>query len=65
MLQSDGTSYCGDVVLDSLNIVYSNVDSILDQKFSFGIFIMKFLNLMSDWKYAYLKNYGTLTTRNS
>ena len=32
VMQSDGKSFCGDVVLDSFNMVYSNEDSILDKK---------------------------------
>ena len=31
-MQSDGNSFCGDVVLDSFNISYSDKDSVLDQK---------------------------------
>jgi len=32
-MQSDGNSFCGDVVLDSFNKAYRDEDSILDQKF--------------------------------
>ena len=38
VIQSDGNSFCGDVVLDSFNIVYSDEDSILDQKYEKWIF---------------------------
>ena len=42
-MQSDGNSFCGDVVLDSFN---RDKDSILDQQYErkyFRIFIMKIL----------------------
>ena len=51
VMQSDGNSFCGDVVLDRFNVVYSDEDSMYDQKYGkriFGIFIMKFLNFKSD-----------------
>ena len=32
-MQPDGNSFCGDIVLDSLNMVYRDKDSILDQKY--------------------------------
>ena len=31
-MQSDGNSFCGDVVLHSFNMSYSDEDNILDQK---------------------------------
>ena len=31
-MQSDGDSFCEDVVLDSFNMAYRDEDSILDQK---------------------------------
>ena len=31
VLQSDGNSFCGDVVLDSFKMEYSDEDSILDK----------------------------------
>ena len=31
VMQSDGNSYCGDVVLDSFNKVYWDEDTILEQ----------------------------------
>ena len=34
VMHSDGSSFCGDVVLDSYNIAYRDKDSILDQIFS-------------------------------
>ena len=43
VLQSDGNSFCGDVVLDSFNMVCSDEDSIYDLKYEkkdvFGIFM--------------------------
>ena len=33
VMQSDGNSFCGDVVLDSFNIEHSDEDSILDKKY--------------------------------
>ena len=36
--QSDGNSFGGDVVLDSLNMAYMDKDSILDQKYEKQIF---------------------------
>ena len=32
-MQSDGNSFCGDIVLDSFNMVYSDENSIYDQKY--------------------------------
>ena len=52
-MQSDGNSYCGDVVLDSFNIIYSDEDSISDQTYeseSFEIVIRKILNIKRDWR---------------
>ena len=37
-MQSDGNSYCGDVVLDSFNMTYRDEDGILDQKYEKQIF---------------------------
>ena len=37
-MQSDGNSFCGDVVLDNFNMSYRNEDSILDQKYEKQIF---------------------------
>ena len=33
VMQSDGNSFCGDVVMDSFNTSYRDEDSILDQKY--------------------------------
>ena len=41
-----GTVFCGDVVLDSFNMVYS--DENIYENESAGIFIMKFFNFKSD-----------------
>ena len=38
VMQSDGNSFCGDVVLDTFNMVYSNEDSIFDKKYEKRIF---------------------------
>ena len=32
-MQSDGNSFCGDVVLDSFNMSFRDEDSILEQKY--------------------------------
>ena len=37
-MQSDGKSYCGNVVLDSFNMVYSDENSILGKKIKKRIF---------------------------
>ena len=53
VMQYDGNSFCGDVVLDSFNMAYSDKDSIKDQKYEHktsGIFIIKILNFKSDWR---------------
>ena len=50
VMQSDGESFCGDIVLDSFNILYSDEDSIRTNNMnseSAGIFIMKILNFKS------------------
>ena len=33
VMQSDGNRFCGDVVLDSYNMAYGHVDSVLNQKY--------------------------------
>ena len=38
LMQSDGNSFCGDVVLDSFNKAYRDKDTILDQKYEKRIF---------------------------
>ena len=38
VMQSDGNSFCGDVVLDSFNMKYSDEDSILNKKYEKQIF---------------------------
>ena len=45
-MHSDGNSFCGDVVLDSFKMIYSDKDSNYDQKYEKEIFwnvIMKIL----------------------
>ena len=39
-MQSDGNSFCGDVVLDSFNMSYREEDSIVDQKYEKQIHIL-------------------------
>ena len=38
-MQSDGKSFCGNVVLDSFNMSYRDEDSILDQKYGNANFL--------------------------
>ena len=38
-MQSDGNSFCGDVVLDSFITDYSDEDSILDKKYEQRTFL--------------------------
>ena len=38
-MQSDGNSYCGDVVSKSFNIAYWDEDGILDLKYTEQIFL--------------------------
>ena len=38
VMQSDGNSFCGDVVSDSFNMEYGDEDSILDKKYEKQIF---------------------------
>ena len=40
MMQSDGNSFYGDVVLDSFNMVYSDEDSIKDRKYENETFVI-------------------------
>ena len=67
VMQSDGNSFCGDVVLDSFNVEYRNEDSILDQIWKTDI--LKFC--YEDFKiYEWLnectfKEIEHITTRNS
>ena len=69
MMQSDGNSFYGDVVLDGFNMVYSDEDSIKDRKYEKRNFWDPYY---VDFKFrGLLKNMhmkGTLlhiTTRNS
>ena len=53
VIQSDGSSFCGDVVLDSFSTVYSDEDNFKTKSVkneSFGIFIMKILNMKSYYR---------------
>ena len=53
VMQSDGNSFCGDVVLDSFNMLNMDEDSILDQSMKskhFRLFITEILNFISDFK---------------
>ena len=50
-MQSDVNSLCGDVVLDSFNMVYRDEDSIYDQNKnseSFGVITMNILDFKID-----------------
>ena len=38
MMQSDGNRFCGDVFLHSFNMLYSDDDSVYDQKYEKRIF---------------------------
>ena len=38
VMQSDRKSFCGDVVLDSVNMTYRDADSIWDQKYENQIY---------------------------
>ena len=65
-MQSDGDYFCGDVVLGSFNMSYSDEDSILEQKFKskyLEIFIMKTLYFKSDWWKCIFKEMQHITTR--
>ena len=63
VMQSDGNSFFEDVVLDSLNMVYSDEDSIYYQPYEiefFCVLIMTIWHIKSDWRIyilhiAYLK----------
>ena len=60
-MQSDGESYCGDVVLDSFNMEYRDKDSILYLKYGeqlFDFFYEDFEN-KSDWRICTLMKYST------
>ena len=60
VMQSDGNSFCGDVVLGSFNISYRDEDSILEQKYEKQIswdFYHDFILLIEE--NAYLKKYST------
>ena len=51
-MQSDGNSFCGDVVLYSINMAYSNKDSILNQKYEKELFWNLYygdFNFKGDW----------------
>ena len=51
-MRSYGNIFCGDVVLDSVNIAYSDEDSSLYQinSICFGTFIMKLEHFINDWR---------------
>ena len=68
-MQSDGNSFCGDVVSDSFHRASQDEDNILEQMYGskyVRIFIMKILNFKTDGaKCMYLKEIQHITTRNS
>ena len=68
VMQLDGDSFCGDVVLVSFNMLYSDEDSILDQKYEKRIFqdlyYENFKIIRRNKEYAFLK-IQHITTRNS
>ena len=45
-MQSDGNSFCGDVVLDGFNMSYRDEDSILEQKYENQIFRIIFMMIL-------------------
>ena len=63
VMQSDGNSFCGDVILDSFNMANSDEDSILDKKICKAIILLTLLKRF--WifrvidKYAFLNKYST------
>ena len=67
-MQSDGNSYCGDVVLDSFNMVYCDETAFKTKNMkseSFEIFIMKILNFKSDLRLCKFKKIQHRLTLNS
>ena len=59
-MQSDGNSFCGDVVLDSFNVELSEEDSILDEnmKSKLVTLLQKLWILRVIDEYAYLNKYS-------
>ena len=65
VMQSEGNSFCGDVVLDGFNVSYRDDDSILAQKYEskyLEIFIMKILYLKSYWRKCIFNDIQQMTT---
>ena len=63
VMQSDGNSFSGDVVLDSINMAQRDLDSILNQMYQKQMFqdlFMKILNDKSDSEKAYLQSSTSL-----
>ena len=61
-MQSDGNRFCGDVLLDSVNMAYGHEESVLDQKYEKQISrdrIIKIWNFEVIEENAYLKKYST------
>ena len=58
-MQSDRNSYCGDVVLDSLDMAYRVEDSIWDQKYKRQIFRNLYYEDFKIEENPYLKKYST------
>ena len=62
-MQSDGHSFCGEVVLDSLKMSYREEGSILDRKYGRQIFwyvyYEDYFTLRVIEENAYLKKYST------
>ena len=50
-MQSDGNSFCGDVVLNSFNKVYRDEDNILDQVYKWKYVRMIFIMMILHEKY--------------
>ena len=68
VMQSDGNSYIGDVVLNNFNMPYSDEDSNLDPKFEKQIFCALFnedFKLLEGLKKSIYKEIQHITTRNS
>ena len=57
-MQSDGNSFCGDVVLDSLNMVYSEEEKYEKKIFGGSLLWRLFISRVIE-EYAYLKNNST------
>ena len=64
-MQSGGNSYCGDVVLESFNMAYSDVDQKYEKHEYFELFNYEDCKFKSVWRKCIFKEMQHISTANS